>query len=654
MKTFITSRLGLLGVLALPAFAAAGLTGVPAAVATPVCSVSWTGAGGDGDWNTASNWSTSAVPVAADDVCITADGTYTVTLDPGLTAIHSLTLGGSTGVQTLAVQANNPNDGFDHSATLRLTAGGAIGAAGELALTSTGLAADQAAVDVAGGTLTNAGVLESDQGVGGARAISGNVQNAGTINLDAPLTWGGARSGTLTNQGTLVVTGSGALTISANTTLDNTAVGAGVTNSGSVALGGTTLEGAGTMAGAPVVQNGGFLDYTGTGASVIRARGTVTLLGDIGASQTLQVEPTDPTCGSPGNTNVTAQAAFTNSGTISLVSDGCGSDQASLNLDDTLTNAGVVESLGSAGTSLTVDGPFTNGSTGHVNVGSGTALRLTGLTNYSGLTETLKGGSYTVAGDLQLDQAFIRTLSASLQLLPGWGLHDQKNNNALSGSALTLIVKKGNLALVDGATLSLTDVLDLQGKLTIGSYSTLNAAGFTEETSGLLTLGIAGTNPGAGYGQLTSSGTDSLAGKAVLARDPAFVPPLGTTFQPLVAASVSGQWSKITGEAIGTTGVFFVPQYAGGVALSVNTVTIGLSPASGSAGSTLTVSGDGFSPGETINVTFGGSAVLPATADGTGHFSIDETVPVVGTGKYVVAVKGQTSLIARSARFKVV
>src|SRR5689334_13228240 len=65
----------------------------------------WTNASG-GSFNTASNWSTNSVPGSNDDVFITLNGTYQVTLSSSV-SLKSLTLGASTGTQLLAVSSSS-------------------------------------------------------------------------------------------------------------------------------------------------------------------------------------------------------------------------------------------------------------------------------------------------------------------------------------------------------------------------------------------------------------------------------------------------------------------------------------------------------------------------------------------------------------------
>src|SRR5260370_33664435 len=62
--------------------------------------INWTNSAG-GNWSVATNWSPNQVPGSSDNAVITANGSYTVTLDISPT-VGSLTLGGNSGTQTLA------------------------------------------------------------------------------------------------------------------------------------------------------------------------------------------------------------------------------------------------------------------------------------------------------------------------------------------------------------------------------------------------------------------------------------------------------------------------------------------------------------------------------------------------------------------------
>ena len=72
----------------------------PAALAQ-TCTRTWA-APADGSWTVAANWTPAEVPSAGDVACITAPGTYTVTIgDFESVAARTLVLGGTSGTQTL-------------------------------------------------------------------------------------------------------------------------------------------------------------------------------------------------------------------------------------------------------------------------------------------------------------------------------------------------------------------------------------------------------------------------------------------------------------------------------------------------------------------------------------------------------------------------
>ena len=76
------------------------LGATPALHAAVGCTNSWINTGG-GSWFTPSNWSSGSVPVSTDDVCITLNGRYTVQANGTNVTVDSVTLGGTSGAQTL-------------------------------------------------------------------------------------------------------------------------------------------------------------------------------------------------------------------------------------------------------------------------------------------------------------------------------------------------------------------------------------------------------------------------------------------------------------------------------------------------------------------------------------------------------------------------
>jgi hypothetical protein len=639
------------------------------------CTDSWTGLADGVSWSAPGNWSTNAVPVSTDNVCITSASAPVVLDGTAPVTVNTLTLGGAGGgTQTLVISGGTASEVTPGTAPAALTVtdgnDSLVATNGDLQLSSTD--ADNASFTVHSGSLFSQGTIEALAGGGGSRSVSGGVTNTGSVSADAgaALTWAG---GTLENQGSVGSAASGAFTANPGSTLNND-TGGSLVAGGSLTLSGNTLQGAGSTSGtSAVVQHGGLLDYTGAGASSITAVGLVTLEGNIASGQTLSIQQVDPTCVAPANTSVAAQSAFTNAGTIDLVADGCAGDRATLNLVGTLSNQGTIESTGSGATKLGVlNGAVTNTTAATLQVGSGTRLELSDLTNNNLNNDSLKSGNYVVGGTLVLDGSFIQELQANVDLQAGGDIQDQFGNSfqgalqsvltggvlAIDGATASLtagpLENSGTLTLENGGELTDTSTLANAGKLTVGDDSTLTVAGFSQSAKGTTTFGVGGSTAGSGYGQIVSSGTDTLGGALAVALG-GFTPAFGNTFQVLSDSGASGQFAKLRGTVFGT-GDELVPAYTGGVVLSANQVGALLTPATGSTSqnTAFTVTGGGFSPGETVTVTFDGIPLTAAVADGSGNVDQAESVPSGLTpGKVKVIVAGQTSLIKLTLKFKV-
>jgi len=147
----------------------------------------WTGSGGTLLWTTPGNWSSGAIPVAADNVCIgTAFSGSTITIGSlaaanqtiaSLTSSAAITFAGGPLTVTGATSfsgALNVNSG-----TLTLSSGGQLGV-----------------THIAGGTLTDNGALTLS---GATTLSSGTLTGSGNITASALFTWtGGILAGTAT------------------------------------------------------------------------------------------------------------------------------------------------------------------------------------------------------------------------------------------------------------------------------------------------------------------------------------------------------------------------------------------------------------------------------------------------------------------------
>jgi IPT/TIG domain len=131
-----------------------------------------------GSWFTAGNWSKGAPPAAGEEACITAAGTYTVTVTQAISnvSVKSLTIGGESGTQTLLIGGSCLT-----GAVLSATEGIAVEARGAIALTDGELCASSVTL---GGAVVNAGTITAEQGSGGARTLQSELINTGTVAID--------------------------------------------------------------------------------------------------------------------------------------------------------------------------------------------------------------------------------------------------------------------------------------------------------------------------------------------------------------------------------------------------------------------------------------------------------------------------------------
>ena len=123
----------------------------------------WTNSAG-GNWSVASNWSPNEVPGSSDDAYITTAGVYTVTLDI-FASVNSLTLGGTSGQQTLDTAQN----------VLGLDGSSIVNSNGVLRLTYA------TTYNESWLTISAGGVLD----IGGELDLFGPLTNSGTVNWQA-------------------------------------------------------------------------------------------------------------------------------------------------------------------------------------------------------------------------------------------------------------------------------------------------------------------------------------------------------------------------------------------------------------------------------------------------------------------------------------
>jgi hypothetical protein len=281
--------------------------------------------GGTANWNGSGNWSSNGIPVtqvpgAADNAFITNTGTYTVTVPAGITAAAaSLTVGGATGTQTLAIDR----------ATLTVNGASIVNANGHLdflvaqsVLSGPGSLTVNGTLNWADGMMVGTGTTTI--GSGGILAIgSGGVTFGRTMNHSGVGTWAGGNltmtNGVIFNNlagGTFDITADGRLSGSSSTPINNsglfrqtagttgTIVGAPFNNSGtlqvlaatlSLNFGGTHVGTFSTSVGATLALGGGSHVLAAgshvTAGSVVGISGTATLnaSGSFGVGSTLNL-----------------------------------------------------------------------------------------------------------------------------------------------------------------------------------------------------------------------------------------------------------------------------------------------------------------------------------------------------------------------------
>ena len=317
---------------------------------------------------------------------------------------------------------------------------------------------------------------------------------------------------------------------------------------------------------------------------------------------------------------------------------------------NTLTNSSTITGAGSIGDSnpmgITNNGTIVSTSTtspliiqpdvtgftnnGKLTVNKGTVMNINGLFNNIS-AGTLTGGSYTVSGTLQLQNASITSNNVSLTLIGAAAqiFNSFNSTNALAG--LASIGSKGVLTLQNGQALTTTaSTFSSAGKVTVtasssftlgGSYTqsantttvdgTLSApAGFTlqkgtlqgqgtvasvvnssatvtagnsptkagkltisgaytQTSTGILNVAIGGTTVGTQYSQLGVSNGASLGGTLSIKLTNSFVPAIGNTFTILTGTAVTGQFATVKGTSINSGEHFQVNYTPTAVTLTV-------------------------------------------------------------------------------------
>jgi hypothetical protein len=310
------------------------------------CTKTWTSS--SGSWGEANDWTPHGVPTNTDAVCITASGTYTVTLPPEGGQAISLTLGGSSGTQTIDVTGQSYIYNGETQHVTSLSVGTAtIASTGRIVLDATAGGTHSGTEELGAGgyltagTVTNDGQIETEvqdsKWSDYFKVGSLTNESIGTIlvasgTLNSQQEGEGAYPWSETNDGTVTVAGGASWLMKtsfagkAGFTNDGSIV-----NDGSITMDGSAGESIWTQSGGSisgneaVLQNGATLaDSAGSGAFLLNASGAK-VTGTIPTGQTVTVR------GEPFNSggevyNSTAlsldNAQLVNDGTLVLEADG--------------------------------------------------------------------------------------------------------------------------------------------------------------------------------------------------------------------------------------------------------------------------------------------------------------------------------------------
>jgi hypothetical protein len=391
---------------------AVGLLGVSAAAAQ-ACDANWKG--GSGSWGTASAWSPEAVPTGGQSVCITAAGTYTVTVSADAAA-KTLTVGGAASAPTVDVVGTTQNIAGDTYPETTLAAETiSFAANSKLVLDAT----DDGSGNPPGGggvvegsTLTDDGQIETTSSdpqwdnrirVSNLRIAPG----AGLLDASGTLLFlkegEGAYPWATTNEGTFTVASGASAEMQPSFGGKAGFINAGsVVNEGSI----TTHEAeweqqTGSESGNPVVlQSGSTLTDSAGAGSFLGDNDTFTVTGTIPAGQTVTVrgEPFDiggETYYSTGLNN--AGKELVNDGTLVLNPTGSGETGGDVNVEGgSIHNNGTIDVETETASRVTqIQESITNGPSGRLAIDGGIFQGNSGapLTN-EGLVTVAPGAVY--------------------------------------------------------------------------------------------------------------------------------------------------------------------------------------------------------------------------------------------------------------------
>jgi Ig domain of plant-specific actin-binding protein/Bacterial Ig-like domain len=562
--------------------AATALTVLPASTAAdgPSCTDNWTGAAGDGLWQTAGNWSTGTVPSSSDVVCIASGTTVKVTgSSHGSSLQDEGTLEISGGSLELLDSAT-----ADVSTVSGLTlTGGSLSLAGELDVSGSLATSGGVSVEGAGKLVVESGV---DSAVGSG--CSYLALNGATFVNEGTLTWGSSGG---SSDGAIMMENGAQLLNKGTFNDDSYDPGCGY------GYGGSSFDDGGA---APSIINTGIFTAE-TGSNIYNVEVPFANEGTVEAKTgTLQLSSGGS--GKGGTWTAASAAALTfTGGSFSLSG-------------DTWSGAGTISIAGAGvtGEGLKADDANVGLSSGALTIAGGTTSSVGGL--------ALSGGTLSLAGELDISTGLSTsggvTIEGPGKLVIGSGV------NSSLGSGCSYLALNG-ATLVNHGTLTWGS----SGGSTDGAIMMQNGAQL--ENTG--TFNDDSYDPGCGYGYGGTSINDGGGTASGIENTGTFTAEAGSnTYTVQVPFSNEGKVEAKTGTL----------QFSGG-GISERVATGAWSVQSGAE---ILLSAGTFLIGEAVDlsaVTIDGATIEREATSGPpkGHLDplpfASQTVTLAGTGKSI-------------------
>ncbi len=529
---------------------------------TLLATVTWINPAG-GNWDTASNWSTGALPGSGDDVVINS-------LNSGASVTHTQNVTDTVNSVTASAPITLAGGTLNVATTLSDTSAVTL-AGGTLSGATIQTGTTIASTNFSSGTLsgvTLAGTLNGDSEYFGLTISSGLTLSGGTVDLGGAATMGFNGTQMLGGTGSVIFADS-----NFNTSMNESGSSGSVLTIGS----GVTIEGnAGSInaaAGTSFVNQGTITANTTSGTLTLNGTWSNSGTIDAGTGGSLALNGAWSSTSSvsiTGGGNLKLTGSWTNSGTIAMTSSTVDLGGAftlanlgtfnrsggTVDLTGTLNNAGTTLALNNTtgtwllGPSSQAGGTIVGGTVttlgsavlGSSNFGSGTlsgvtlAGTLNGDSEYFGLTITngltLSGGTVDLDGaatmgfngtqmlggtgsvvfaDSNFNTSMNESGSSGSVLTIGSGVTIEGNAGSINAAAGTSFVNQGTItANTTGGTLTLNGTWSSSGTIDAVSGGTLALSGSWSNTGTIsetnANVDLGGTITIASLGTLTSSG----------------------------------------------------------------------------------------------------------------------------------------------------